>query len=243
MLSEKKIRVEGGGESTEELSSESSPCPAKETESLESLAQMSQSDDPKVVAKFQDKLNNELSCSICSEIFISPVTLPCGHIFCKHCFQQWKKSCNQRPLDCPNCKEKVYISTVNSQQVCKPSSSQVGRAKVTPNVYIQNLIDSFIQDLGSDMASAREKIVKSRKDEEEEELEKLKAAEEAKRQKRRAPRGRRRATEGPGRGPMDRFVRLDNSRTEAVDQEESDSDEDDHRYNLRGRPSSGPRPK
>ena len=75
---------------------------------------------------------------------LQPMSLPCGHVFCKYCFAQWKKSCHQRPVDCPNCREKI------------------GRVKVTPNVYLQNLIDSFIKDLGPDMIAAREKIVAER---------------------------------------------------------------------------------
>ena len=47
-------------------------------------------------------LKSYLSCSICSEVFIKPVKLPCTHVFCKTCILQWER--NQ--MDCPICRVK-----------------------------------------------------------------------------------------------------------------------------------------
>ncbi|XP_058249988.1 nuclear factor 7, brain-like [Hemibagrus wyckioides] len=46
----------------------------------------------------------QLLCSICLDVFIDPVTTPCGHNFCKSCLTQcWEKS---QHCQCPLCKEK-----------------------------------------------------------------------------------------------------------------------------------------
>ncbi|XP_072882000.1 E3 ubiquitin/ISG15 ligase TRIM25-like [Hemitrygon akajei] len=50
-------------------------------------------------------LEQQLSCSICLEIFSNPVNLPCGHTFCLDCIQ---KTWDQNPIGlvnlCPQCR-------------------------------------------------------------------------------------------------------------------------------------------
>ncbi|XP_036978409.1 E3 ubiquitin-protein ligase TRIM39-like [Acanthopagrus latus] len=49
---------------------------------------------------------DQLLCGICLDVFNVPVTLPCGHNFCKSCIQQhWDSSTN---CQCPSCKESFY---------------------------------------------------------------------------------------------------------------------------------------
>ncbi|XP_073693447.1 E3 ubiquitin-protein ligase TRIM39-like [Garra rufa] len=49
-------------------------------------------------------LAEELRCSVCLDVFTDPVTIPCGHNFCKSCLNQcWEKSQN---CICPLCKER-----------------------------------------------------------------------------------------------------------------------------------------
>ncbi|XP_053939150.1 tripartite motif-containing protein 65 isoform X2 [Cuculus canorus] len=56
------------------------------------------------------KLEEKLTCSICLEVFRVPVTLPCGHNFCKHCISgHWHKeelvpTRAQRGYSCPQCR-------------------------------------------------------------------------------------------------------------------------------------------
>jgi hypothetical protein len=73
--------------------------------------------------------------------------MPCGHVFCQYCLAQWKKQCQQRQYDCPNCRQKV------------------GRDKITRNLYLENLITSWTKELGPDMLAAREKAIEERKGE------------------------------------------------------------------------------
>lgn len=37
-------------------------------------------------------LDEELICAVCRDIFVEPVTLPCGHNYCDECVNQLKKS-------------------------------------------------------------------------------------------------------------------------------------------------------
>ena len=46
---------------------------------------------------------NEMFCTICNEIFISPMTIDCGHVFCSFCIDEWKKTGNKT---CPICRTK-----------------------------------------------------------------------------------------------------------------------------------------
>lgn len=45
----------------------------------------------------------QFSCSICLEVFVEPVSTPCGHSFCKACLQgYWNHS---KKFICPMCKK------------------------------------------------------------------------------------------------------------------------------------------
>jgi hypothetical protein len=67
--------------------------------------------------------------------------MPCGHVFCKYCLTKWKLQCRNRQYDCPNCRQKV------------------GRDKVTPNIYLENLISSWMGELGPDTLAERKKAI------------------------------------------------------------------------------------
>ncbi|XP_070784898.1 E3 ubiquitin-protein ligase TRIM21-like [Enoplosus armatus] len=61
----------------------------------------------------------QLLCCICLEVFTDPVTLPCGHNFCKSCISQ-HLNYNSSQRQCPMCKEcvnrkyKLRVNTVLS---------------------------------------------------------------------------------------------------------------------------------
>ncbi|XP_049430814.1 probable E3 ubiquitin-protein ligase TRIML1 [Epinephelus fuscoguttatus] len=49
---------------------------------------------------------DQFLCSICLDVFTDPVTIPCGHNFCKTCItQHWDTNV---PYQCPNCKKLLY---------------------------------------------------------------------------------------------------------------------------------------
>ncbi|XP_056139504.1 E3 ubiquitin-protein ligase rnf168 [Lampris incognitus] len=47
---------------------------------------------------------DECLCPVCLEIFLEPVTLPCGHTFCKPCFLE---TVDKATLCCPMCRKRV----------------------------------------------------------------------------------------------------------------------------------------
>ncbi|XP_026162813.1 E3 ubiquitin-protein ligase TRIM39-like [Mastacembelus armatus] len=51
---------------------------------------------------------NNLSCSICHDIFKDPVLLLCSHSFCKNCLQGWWREKERR--ECPVCRRKSLLS-------------------------------------------------------------------------------------------------------------------------------------
>ncbi|XP_012808159.2 E3 ubiquitin-protein ligase TRIM7 [Xenopus tropicalis] len=57
------------------------------------------------------ELRDELTCSICQDIYADPVTLPCGHNFCRGCIRRhwdWQKSIEEDP-SCPECRQRYRI--------------------------------------------------------------------------------------------------------------------------------------
>ncbi|XP_061078463.1 E3 ubiquitin-protein ligase TRIM35-like [Conger conger] len=52
-------------------------------------------------------LEEELSCSVCSEIFRDPVVLRCSHSFCKACLQQYWDQKESR--ECPVCRRRASM--------------------------------------------------------------------------------------------------------------------------------------
>uniref|UniRef100_A0A8C6SWT5 Uncharacterized protein n=1 Tax=Neogobius melanostomus TaxID=47308 RepID=A0A8C6SWT5_9GOBI len=54
-----------------------------------------------------NKDSQDLTCSICCELFRDPVVLICSHSFCKVCLENWWKD---KPLKtCPVCKSNIYM--------------------------------------------------------------------------------------------------------------------------------------
>ncbi|KAM9361919.1 nuclear factor 7, brain-like [Symphorus nematophorus] len=50
------------------------------------------------------RLEEDLCCPVCQEIFRDPVLLSCSHSFCKDCLQRWWRQKKER--ECPVCKRK-----------------------------------------------------------------------------------------------------------------------------------------
>lgn len=56
------------------------------------------------------ELSSDMMCSICQECMVLPVTLVCGHNYCKNCIEHWIET-NIKPK-CPLCKCVLGASSV-----------------------------------------------------------------------------------------------------------------------------------
>ncbi|XP_019125375.2 zinc-binding protein A33 [Larimichthys crocea] len=72
------------------------------------------------------RLEEDLCCSVCHDIFKDPVILSCSHSFCKVCLQNWWT--DKQVHDCPLCKRR--------------SSKEVP----PPNLALKNLCATFLQE-------------------------------------------------------------------------------------------------
>uniref|UniRef100_A0A8C5PSU0 Uncharacterized protein n=1 Tax=Leptobrachium leishanense TaxID=445787 RepID=A0A8C5PSU0_9ANUR len=54
-------------------------------------------------------LTDEVTCSICLNIYTDPVTLPCGHSFCRTCIGAVLETQRGREYSCPECRETFNI--------------------------------------------------------------------------------------------------------------------------------------
>ncbi|KAF3690364.1 Zinc-binding protein A33 [Channa argus] len=74
------------------------------------------------------RLEEDLCCPVCQQVFRDPVLLSCSHSFCKNCVKSWWRQKITR--ECP---------------VCKRRSS---RSDPPSNLVLKNLCESFLEDRG-----------------------------------------------------------------------------------------------
>ncbi|XP_018544283.1 E3 ubiquitin-protein ligase TRIM39-like [Lates calcarifer] len=80
------------------------------------------------------RLEEDLCCPVCQEVFRDPVVLSCSHSFCKDCLKRWWRE-KQTP-DCP---------------VCKRRSS---KEEPPLNLVLKKLCESFLQERSDKSAEA-----------------------------------------------------------------------------------------
>eukprot|EP00347_Sterkiella_histriomuscorum_P007077 403350340 len=65
--------------------------------------------NPTVISKY-------LMCSICTEVFIDPTRIPCGHLYCRECIEQWCQN-QQRAPSCPHCRQTFKRNQIVKDQL------------------------------------------------------------------------------------------------------------------------------
>ncbi|KAL1502586.1 hypothetical protein ABEB36_007709 [Hypothenemus hampei] len=85
-----------------------------------------------------NEMEEELICTICTCVFIKPVTLSCSHTFCNYCITTWK---NKKP-ECPICR--VAIRSLNRTLV------------------LDNIIEKFLENVPLEVRQQREDNIKER---------------------------------------------------------------------------------
>ncbi|XP_076119249.1 E3 ubiquitin-protein ligase TRIM35-like isoform X2 [Alosa pseudoharengus] len=84
------------------------------------------------------KLEEDLTCPVCCDIYKDPVILTCAHSICKACLQQFWESKGSR--ECPYCRRKC------------------SKELYPPNMALRNLCETFLQE-GSQRASAGSEVL------------------------------------------------------------------------------------
>lgn len=91
-----------------------------------------------VLGKVSDIMDEQLTCTICSELFVKATTLSCMHTFCHHCIKMW----NKKRKDCPICRKPV-MSMIRS-------------------LVLDNFIESMIENLPTELKNRRMEIIQER---------------------------------------------------------------------------------
>ncbi|XP_067650822.1 uncharacterized protein [Haliotis asinina] len=84
--------------------------------------------------------DNYLTCVICTEVFLDPVTLQCNHTFCKSCLLEYTKTqfeaIQAKFIPCPSCRQRTKVTNPGS-----PVEEWVSPLK--PSHVVQSLMDDF----------------------------------------------------------------------------------------------------
>ncbi|KAM6924011.1 LON peptidase N-terminal domain and RING finger protein 3-like [Xenentodon cancila] len=99
--------------------------------------------------------NQDFSCGMCLSFLYEPVTLPCGHSFCKKCLERARKE-NERPVMCKDCKDSSRVADVQSYRVnvvlsnmltkLFPSLQQAGRLRREGNgLYAERKMEAALE--------------------------------------------------------------------------------------------------
>ncbi|XP_022921211.2 E3 ubiquitin-protein ligase CHFR-like [Onthophagus taurus] len=92
----------------------------------------------KVVEPVSEKVETELQCSICTELFVKAQTLNCSHTFCNSCIQAWKR----KNYICPICRAKIKT--------------------ITPTIVLDNLVNTVIEASSEEIKKNRQLLLQER---------------------------------------------------------------------------------
>lgn len=101
------------------------------------------------------RYSDAISCQICLSFLFEPVTLPCGHCFCKKCLERERKE-KERPVQCKECSDSSRVADVESYRVnvvlCSllakwfPRLHQAGRLRREGNgLYAERKVEAALE--------------------------------------------------------------------------------------------------
>ncbi|XP_072331805.1 zinc-binding protein A33-like [Scyliorhinus torazame] len=75
----------------------------------------------------EESLSEDLICSICLDFFTDPVSLECGHNFCRSCITQcWEKEINS----CPECRQEFPEKNLRANRILVNLSEKARKLKL-----------------------------------------------------------------------------------------------------------------
>ncbi|XP_041653429.1 LON peptidase N-terminal domain and RING finger protein 3-like [Cheilinus undulatus] len=97
----------------------------------------------------------DFSCRMCLSFLFEPVTLPCGHCFCKNCLERERKE-REQPVMCKECRDSSRVADVQSYRVnvvlssllakCFPVLHQAGRLRREGNgLYAERKVEAALE--------------------------------------------------------------------------------------------------
>lgn len=92
-----------------------------------------------VIDKVNHIMDENLTCSICSELFVKAMTLNCSHTFCWVCIDSWIK----RQRICPNCRSPVI--------------------SLTRSLVVDNFIEKMVESLTPEQIEKRRQLIEERR--------------------------------------------------------------------------------
>lgn len=72
---------------------------------------------PREIGNKMQRLESEMTCTICQQVFFNPYTLHCQHTFCKKCISEYKKHDSRQNNKCPICRRPFLIRAENFNSV------------------------------------------------------------------------------------------------------------------------------
>lgn len=91
-----------------------------------------------VLEKVSGIMDEQLTCSICSELFVKATTLNCTHTFCHYCINMWF----QKQRKCPVCRKSII--------------------SMNKSLVLDNFIESMIENLPTELKSRRKELLEER---------------------------------------------------------------------------------
>uniref|UniRef100_A0A803TZH6 RING-type E3 ubiquitin transferase n=1 Tax=Anolis carolinensis TaxID=28377 RepID=A0A803TZH6_ANOCA len=80
-----------------------------------------------------EDLCEEATCSICLEYFKDPVSVECGHNFCRDCMTQFCEKSGTKKTSCPQCRKEVLQSNI------RPNRLLANFVEITKKLSLQGL--------------------------------------------------------------------------------------------------------
>ena len=66
-----------------------------------------------------ESLLHGLTCSVCSDPYLNPVVIECGHTFCDDCLLTWIEKCKSTKVTCPECRHPFACKRDHNIAPCK----------------------------------------------------------------------------------------------------------------------------